>query len=126
MNAGFLACHDAFSVYTAAVLESYERDFRPNDWLYNSGTIPMQIYKANPRGLYLDESVDNSPAWARRHEMLSQYGIHNWREKLGYHAFIHNCTFNMDDVRLSKSSFGELLRWIFTRAQELRDTTDTK
>lgn len=111
INAGFIVCKRG-AVFLKQWLDVYDRDFRPDLWVYNSAFKPYEIYLRNPENIHLDDSVDNSPAWINRGEMLDRRGLHSWRDKLGLHTFMHDCKF--DDRRLveANTTVGELLRWI--------------
>ncbi|OQV14870.1 hypothetical protein BV898_10902 [Hypsibius exemplaris] len=113
LNAGFIGCAKG-SRFPKLVLErSYQSDFRPLSWLWNSGRVPFQLAVEDPSLVEVVQDVCNIPAEDRAN-VLEQRGFYNWTEKMAYHTFYHNSSVTAETLRQMNSSFGDLLNWIMS------------
>ncbi|OQV18674.1 hypothetical protein BV898_07304 [Hypsibius exemplaris] len=118
MNAGFSACRRG-STWPLDLLQAYRTDFRPQDWLYNSGTVPFRQYSENAkyrRSVFVDQTIANNPNGKAKYLMQARNNVIDWKAKLGYHSFIDDCAFDRTAANATKSSFGYLLRYILAKS----------
>ncbi|XP_055338610.1 uncharacterized protein LOC129588432 [Paramacrobiotus metropolitanus] len=118
MNLGFLACHKN-SPYVRAVLQNYKEDYKTNDWVYNSGEHPWNLYSANPlfrKTVYVDDQISNHPSWTNVKTFLNKKSGMPWKHKPAFHSFFHDCTYNLANVHKQDTSFALMISFILTDA----------
>ncbi|XP_055347721.1 uncharacterized protein LOC129594887 [Paramacrobiotus metropolitanus] len=118
LNLGLIGCRKD-SEYIAEILDKYVTDYRPSEWVYNSGRTPWKIYYTGKyqERVYVDDEISNKPDYDRRNVMLQQRGIINWMQKTGFHSYAHASPFSMCSLTeltlpAMKSSFADMLLFI--------------
>ncbi|XP_055345393.1 uncharacterized protein LOC129593206 [Paramacrobiotus metropolitanus] len=115
LNSGFLACHPG-SPFIGDILRRYVSDYKPEQWVYNSGEVPWQIYSTSSiyqRTVFVDDQINDHPDHAHREQMWEERGIVNWRDKPAYHSLFHNCSFGERAMIEGTSSLTDLMRAVF-------------
>ena len=113
LNAGFAACRKG-AKWPGILLEFYKKDYR-KDWYYNSAVIPFRILRRNralQRTVYVDDTISDNPEGKEGYKMLRMKGMVDWRRKVAFQSFYHNCRLGLGDLNGMDTGFGELLRWI--------------
>ncbi|GAU96979.1 hypothetical protein RvY_08342 [Ramazzottius varieornatus] len=120
VNAGFFGClHKEKAQYPALVRKlSYDLDYRPDSWVYNSGIKAMEILKGNPLTATLVDNVCNNPPWANISSFMDGRTTGGWSYRPAFHTYFHDRKFNETDVLQMESSAGDLFRWILEEEDE--------
>ena len=113
LNSGFLACKKD-AAFPKAVMNEYHRDYRPGEWVYNSGIYPMFLYRNSElmnRTVFVDDTIANYPNVHHEKEINQQFGLWEWKHKLAIHHFNKRCDFTY--LSLSENTtFAEISRFI--------------
>ncbi|GAU89655.1 hypothetical protein RvY_02183 [Ramazzottius varieornatus] len=112
INAGFLGCLEPHAEFPGRVLDVYKKDFRPNEWVYNSGEQPFWIMVEHPHIVTLDDNVCVEPEWLNRHMEL--YENNKWQNMTAYHSYFHMFpgAFNQEDFeRTQIILLSDMIRW---------------
>jgi hypothetical protein len=120
LNAGFAACRKA-SKWPNLVLDLYKKDYR-KDWYYNSAILPFNLYRSRKdlqKTIYVDDTISDNPEGKEGYKMLDFKGLIDWRRKVAFQSFYHNCKLGIPYANTSQTSFGELLRWILYDTEPL-------
>ena len=113
LNAGFLGCKRG-AAYPKMLLEkSYKKDFRPDIWIWNSGTLPFKLHALHPEMAYLVSDIctpdpDNLKGFLNGAEKQRNA----WRNKMAKHSFSHDREYGLKDLKSAKTGFGDMLQWI--------------
>ncbi|OWA53090.1 hypothetical protein BV898_17524 [Hypsibius exemplaris] len=113
LNAGFAACRRG-ARWPDVMLEEYRKDYR-SDWYYNSAILPFKKLRDDRRlrrEVYVDNTISNNPDGKKGFKMLDMKDAVDWRGKVGFQSFYHDCNLGVAYVNHTQTGFGELLRWI--------------
>ena len=115
VNAGFFGCLREHARFPQLILEeSYAENFRPNEWMYNSGIKPLEILEDHPETAVLVENVCNNPAWLNKDDFNLRRGRYSWTDRKAYHSYFHDSSFSTRDLVKLNSTLGDMLRWIMS------------
>ncbi|OWA51041.1 hypothetical protein BV898_15543 [Hypsibius exemplaris] len=106
LNSGFMGCHVG-ARFPGLMLDVYHTDYRPNSWLFNSGTMAFRVWSAESTAVHVVPGVCNYPGGPERDSYFDQRGHYNWTtgEKVALHTFIHDRKFGEQDAMTKESSF---------------------
>ncbi|XP_055340572.1 uncharacterized protein LOC129589747 [Paramacrobiotus metropolitanus] len=119
MNSGFIACRKGHT-FIQEILARYWNDYR-DEWLYNSGKVPYEIYNTNFDRYRLALYVDGQMATHNRFYS----GSIRYREIPAWHSFYHSCEDNATNtVQLAvNSTFWEMLHFVLREGEKAFQTS---
>ncbi|OWA52723.1 hypothetical protein BV898_17169 [Hypsibius exemplaris] len=114
LNIGFVACRKGAAYPTMLLREDYLADYRPDEWVYNSGIRPHQLYHQHEEMGYVAEGISDRPDYEQRHEFLhGPQRKHRWTDKIAHHSFRRGeGAYDAKSMETDNSSMGDMLRWI--------------
>ncbi|OWA51049.1 hypothetical protein BV898_15551 [Hypsibius exemplaris] len=123
LNSGFLGCKLG-ARFPGMMLHVYHTDYRPSEWVYNSGNTAFFFWSAEPALIHVVPDVCNYNIHTRG-IYLDQRGSYLWEkgERVALHTFLHGRDFDEAEAMKRQSSFGDLLRWIMKGAPVLPSAT---
>ena len=115
VNIGFNSCIKNSS-YIQMFIDSYQTDYNPRSWVYNSGIKPTMILEdKNERcfNFYLDGTICLNPnAGRNKIKWLRPNGV-DWRSKTAAHHFTKmGPDMNNEGLLKMNHSFGEMLNYV--------------
>ena len=115
VNNGFNSCIKN-SPFIKKVLDAYDKDYRPNLWLYNCANVPTNLLVDKSSdfcyNMFLDETICLNPNYGNAKTFwLTRNGV-NWRKKTAAHYYVKNGYPNDERLLKADHSLGELLRFI--------------
>ena len=115
INGGFYSCI-VNSSFIAKWLESYDKDYRPGNWLHNVSYRPLHLLTDKDSDVCYNVHVDNTicvgPGWDRRRAWLKHHGV-KWRTKTAAHYFVKYGIPNDGEGLLKKSfSLAKLIKYV--------------
>ncbi|XP_055345351.1 uncharacterized protein LOC129593169 [Paramacrobiotus metropolitanus] len=108
-NIGFLACRKG-AAYVKDILQHYVDDYR-RTWVYNSGLVPMQLYKNTSEhrtSVYMDQKIAMNPSWYKKKDMWEHDDRVDWRDKPAYHSFFTDCSVTQKSLVTRNTSLFQL------------------
>ncbi len=118
LNIGFISCITNSS-YIRRWLVSYDYDFKPESYLYNSGYKPKHLLEEEKGpeccNCLIEDTICFNPSNRKDDKIkwLWKNGVH-WRNKTAAHYF-QKADFKYDDYRLLNAdhSMGEMFRFVY-------------
>ena len=117
INLGFVACRERNATFPRLILkESYEKDYRPDSWVFNSGDAPYTLWKQHNKTAHIAARICDAPDWSGRNQFLKEKGVHNWTNKIAHHSYLHERDYTINNLAGQNTSFAEMLNWILFTA----------
>ena len=117
INAGFYSCSKQ-SKYIDNLMQKYNTDYHPEEWLYNAGYVPTAMLTSGSAcyNVYVDYTIVGDPYGADDASHWLRPGGVDWKNRSILHVIVRN----LDIMKLDRqtiilngnSSFSELIRTI--------------
>ncbi|OWA55601.1 hypothetical protein BV898_19988 [Hypsibius exemplaris] len=118
LNSGFFGCKRG-ARFAELMLAKYHTDFRPFEWVYNSGHMAYNFWQEDHALVHVVPEVCSYPVGYKEHERdvyLHRRGYYHWMEKLAIHTYLHGRDFGEEQALKMNSSFGDMVRWVMKGA----------
>ena len=119
INAGFYSCSKQ-SKYIESLMNKYDADYHPEEWLYNAGYVPTEmLVRGNEcHNVYVDYTIVGDPYGADdASHWLKSNGV-DWKNRSILHIIVRNIDIKLDRETIlnGNSSFSELIRTIVSNS----------
>jgi hypothetical protein len=107
---------------------TYENDYQPRRWVYNSCWNPTKLWKRFPQWIHIEKYTMHRPNW-RPGEIDKIWGndTFNWRDHYAVHSFYRfrekvpwykdhfgDLAPDENDIKTMNNTYAEICRWVLT------------
>ena len=110
LNAGTILASPN-STFIQLWYNAYKTNFRPGQWVYNSGAVPYNISLEHPDLIHTELRTFSAPPGIKIHRMI--HGYVDYSYFYTFHLTWYDKDYNENNIKKPHTTAAEILRWIY-------------